>query len=436
MFLLLALLIGVVAGLRSATAPAAVSWGAWLGWLPLGDSWASFMGHWLAVAIFTIAALAEFVGDQLPSTPSRKVPQQFGARLVSGALSGAALGTVGLMPIVGLIAGVAGAAAGTLGGAELRRMLAKSIGSDLPAGLIEDAVAIVAALLDRVVGVVSRRFDAIIVGTGQAGPPLAGRLTAAGMTVAIVERKHVGGTCVNTGCKPTKTMVASAYAAHMARRAADFGVKLGGGTVGVDMKAVKARKDAVALGSRKDLETWLAGMEKCTFLRGHARLASPRSVTVDGETLEAERIFLNVGGRAAGAGPAGNRPDLAAHQHLDPRARYAAGASGGGRRQLYRPRIRPDVPPLRKQRHGDREGAAADRAGGRGRFRRHSRLSRGRRHRGAACRRVHPLCRTPGRRHRRRRLRDGRAGSDRQPCAAGDGAASQYATIWGWRRLA
>ena len=144
----------------------------------------------------------------------------------------------------------------------------------------------------------SRRFDAIIVGTGQAGPPLAGRLTAAGMTVAIVERKHVGGTCVNTGCKPTKTMVASAYAAHMARRAADFGVKLGGGTVGVDMKAVKARKDAVALGSRKDLETWLAGMEKCTFLRGHARLASPRSVTVDGETLEAERIFLNVGGRA------------------------------------------------------------------------------------------------------------------------------------------
>lgn len=147
MFLLLALLIGVVAGLRSATAPAAVSWGAWLGWLPLGDSWASFMGHWLAVAIFTIAALAEFVGDQLPSTPSRKVPQQFGARLVSGALSGAALGTVGLMPIVGLIAGVAGAAAGTLGGAELRRMLAKSIGSDLPAGLIEDAVAVVAALL-------------------------------------------------------------------------------------------------------------------------------------------------------------------------------------------------------------------------------------------------------------------------------------------------
>ncbi len=147
MLMLLALLIGVVAGLRSATAPAAVSWGAWLGWLPLGDSWASFMGHWVAVAIFTVAALAEFVGDQLPSTPSRKVPQQFGARLVSGALAGAVLGTVGEMLIGGLIAGMVGAAAGTLGGAEVRRMLAKALGHDLPAGLIEDAVAVVAALL-------------------------------------------------------------------------------------------------------------------------------------------------------------------------------------------------------------------------------------------------------------------------------------------------
>jgi uncharacterized membrane protein len=147
MLMLLALLIGVVAGLRSATAPAAVSWGAWLGWLPLGDSWASFMGHWVAVAIFTVAALAEFVGDQLPSTPSRKVPRQFCARLVSGALAGAVLGTVGEMLIGGLIAGMVGAAAGTLGGAEVRRRLAKALGHDLPAGLIEDAVAVVAALL-------------------------------------------------------------------------------------------------------------------------------------------------------------------------------------------------------------------------------------------------------------------------------------------------
>ena len=199
-------------------------------------------------------------------------------------------------------------------------------------------------------GVVSRRFDAIIVGTGQAGPPLAGRLTAAGMTVAIVERKHVGGTCVNTGCMPTKTLVASAYAAHMARRAADYGVKLGGGTVGVDMKAVKARKDAVALRVAEGSGDLAGGMEQCTFLRGHARFASPRSVTVDGETLEAERIFLNVGGRAL-------VPDLPGIDQISLLTNTSIleldtlpRASGGGRRQLYRPRIRADVPPLRQPR--------------------------------------------------------------------------------------
>ncbi len=143
----------------------------------------------------------------------------------------------------------------------------------------------------------SEAFDAIIVGAGQAGPALAGRLTAAGMRVAIIERKHVGGTCVNTGCKPTKTLVASAYAAHLARRAADYGVTLGGG-VGVDMTKLMARKDAVALGSRRQLEAWLEGMERCRLVRGHARLTSPRTVDVDGTTFSAERIFLNVGGRA------------------------------------------------------------------------------------------------------------------------------------------
>src|ERR1051325_3976101 len=103
------------------------------------------------------------------------------------------------------------------------------------------------------------QFDAIVVGTGQAGPSLARRLVAAGRKVAVVERKHFGGTCVNTGCTPTKTLVASAYAAHLARRAADFGVTIGG-PVGVDMKAVKARKDEVAGGSRHNVETWVAGM--------------------------------------------------------------------------------------------------------------------------------------------------------------------------------
>ncbi|HZB91663.1 MAG TPA: FAD-containing oxidoreductase [Stellaceae bacterium] len=141
-------------------------------------------------------------------------------------------------------------------------------------------------------------YDAIIIGAGQAGPPLAGRLSAAGMTVALIERKLFGGTCVNTGCIPTKTLVASAYAVHLARRAADFGFSTGG-AVAVDMKAVKARKDAVSTRARKGVETWLEGMERCTLHRGPARLLSPREVEVGDDRLTAPRIFLNVGGRAA-----------------------------------------------------------------------------------------------------------------------------------------
>jgi pyruvate/2-oxoglutarate dehydrogenase complex dihydrolipoamide dehydrogenase (E3) component len=140
-------------------------------------------------------------------------------------------------------------------------------------------------------------YDAIIIGTGQAGPFLARRLTTAGMKVAIIERKLFGGTCVNTGCIPTKTMVASAYAAHMARRAADFGVDTTG--VSVDMKRVKARKDEVSGQSASGLEAWLKKMENCKVYEGHARFESPREVSVGSERLTAERIFINVGGRAA-----------------------------------------------------------------------------------------------------------------------------------------
>jgi pyruvate/2-oxoglutarate dehydrogenase complex dihydrolipoamide dehydrogenase (E3) component len=142
-----------------------------------------------------------------------------------------------------------------------------------------------------------RNFDAIIVGAGQAGPPLAGRLTAAGMTVALIERKLVGGTCVNTGCMPTKTLVASAYAAHLARRAADFGIATG--DVTVDMPAVAARARKVVLDARLSNERWLEGMAGLTFLRGHARFTGPRTIAVDGEEMTAPRIFLNVGGRAS-----------------------------------------------------------------------------------------------------------------------------------------
>ena len=141
-----ALLIGVIAGLRAMTAPAAVAWGAYLGWLPVAGTWAGFMGHWIAVAIFTVLALVELVTDQLPSTPSRKVPQQFGARIVSGALSGAVIGTAGGALLFGLIAGIIGAVIGTYGGAEVRSRLAGAFGKDLPAALIEDAVAILGAL--------------------------------------------------------------------------------------------------------------------------------------------------------------------------------------------------------------------------------------------------------------------------------------------------
>ena len=141
-------------------------------------------------------------------------------------------------------------------------------------------------------------FDAILVGAGQAGPPLAARLTKAGMTVAMVERKLFGGTCVNTGCIPTKTLVASAHAAHLARRGADFGVQVSG-PVTVDMKAVKARKDAVSGESRTGVETMLRTMEKCTVFHEAARFLSAKELQVGDDVLTAEKIFLNVGARAS-----------------------------------------------------------------------------------------------------------------------------------------
>ncbi|CAJ3609998.1 mercuric reductase [Burkholderia pseudomallei] len=143
----------------------------------------------------------------------------------------------------------------------------------------------------------TRRFDAIIIGTGQSGPPLAARLSAAGMKVAVVERGRFGGTCVNTGCIPTKTLIASAYAAHLARRADEYGVTLGG-PVAVDMKKVKARKDQVAARSNRGVEQWVRGLENGAVYHGHARFESARTVRVGEALLEAERIFIDVGGRA------------------------------------------------------------------------------------------------------------------------------------------
>jgi pyruvate/2-oxoglutarate dehydrogenase complex dihydrolipoamide dehydrogenase (E3) component len=140
-------------------------------------------------------------------------------------------------------------------------------------------------------------FDAIIIGAGQAGPPLAGRLTGAGMTVAFVERRLFGGTCVNTGCTPTKTLVASAYAAHLARRGADFGVVLDG-PVRVDMARVKARVDAVVGKSRAGVEGWLKNMAGCTVIEGHAQFEARDTIRVGEQRFTAPRIIINVGGRA------------------------------------------------------------------------------------------------------------------------------------------
>ena len=140
-------------------------------------------------------------------------------------------------------------------------------------------------------------FDAIVIGTGQSGPSLTGRMHAEGMKVAVIERKLVGGTCVNVGCIPTKTLVASARAAHMARRGADFGVAIDG-SVGMDMPRVKARMKEISGQSNTSVTRWLEGMERVTLYRGHARFESPQAVSVNGDLLEADKIFVNVGARA------------------------------------------------------------------------------------------------------------------------------------------
>jgi pyruvate/2-oxoglutarate dehydrogenase complex dihydrolipoamide dehydrogenase (E3) component len=152
-------------------------------------------------------------------------------------------------------------------------------------------------------------FDAIIIGAGQAGPSLAGRLTAAGMKVALVERKLFGGTCVNTGCTPTKTLVASAYAAHLARRSAEYGIAIES-PVKIDMKRVKARADTVSTNSRTGVEKWLRGMDGLTVIEGHARFEGPDVVRVGDNLLKAPRIFINAGGRA-------NVPDMPGVGTLD-----------------------------------------------------------------------------------------------------------------------
>ena len=198
--LLLAFLIGAVAGLRAFTAPTAVSWAAHLGWLSLGGGPLAFLGFAWAPWILTLLALVELVIDQLPSAPSRKAPGGFGARIVSGALSGAATGAPVGWLIVGGIAGIVGAVIGTLGGYAARAKLALAFRKYLPGRVYRGRDCDPHCDRHRIGAEMNRRFDAIIIGADQAGTPSAGRLTSAGMSVALMERHLFGGTCVNTGC--------------------------------------------------------------------------------------------------------------------------------------------------------------------------------------------------------------------------------------------
>ena len=252
------------------------------------------------------------------------------------------------------------------------------------------------------------QFDAIVIGTGQAGPSLARRLVAAGRKVAVIERKYFGGTCVNTGCTPTKTLVASAYAAHTARRHADYGVTIGG-PIGVDMKAVKARKDAIVAPSRNGVERSLKTLEGCTVFQGHGRFVAPNTVKVGETVLEAPQIFINVGGRATVPAMPGldQVPYLTNATMMDvdflPEHLIMIGGSYIGLEfaQMYRR--------FGAQGDRDRDGAAADRARGRGRLDGRRGCSGSRRCRAAPQRDV-PRGGETSRRHRgERRLPGGRA---------------------------
>jgi pyruvate/2-oxoglutarate dehydrogenase complex dihydrolipoamide dehydrogenase (E3) component len=197
--------------------------------------------------------------------------------------------------------------------------------------------------------IVTRKYDAIVVGTGQSGPPLAARMNREGLKVAIIERHRIGGTCVNTGCIPTKTLVGSARIAALARRAVEFGILIDG-AIRADMALVKARKDQVAGDSNRSVTAWLEGMENVDLIRGHARFVSPHAIGVNGEVLEAERIFLDVGARARVPDWPG-LADTVSNQLLDDGRELPARAPdyhGGS----YIARVRADVSPFRQPRDG------------------------------------------------------------------------------------
>ena len=284
-----------------------------------------------------------------------------------GAFAGAVIGSAFFHTFSSIGAGVIGAVLGTMGGAAVRQKLYDANnGKDRPGAFLEDVGGRRWRLPHRRSSSasserrrVAEKFDAIIVGAGQAGPPLAGRLTQAGQTVAVIERKLVGGTCVNYGCIPTKTLVASAHAAHAGppRGRIRRRHRRNHHRHGRRSRPAKTRScSATAVVSSRGWTAWTG----CTFIRGHARFEDPHTISVDGRVLEADKIFLNVGGRAV----APDMPGLVRHRlhdqcrilELDTVPEHLV----DHRRQLYRAGVRPDVPPVRRQGDSRREGAAAD----------------------------------------------------------------------------
>ena len=203
-------------------------------------------------------------------------------------------------------------------------------------------------------------YDAIIIGTGQAGPPLAGRLAAAGMKVAVIERRLFGGTCVNTGCIPTKTMVASAYAAHMARRAAEYGVDIAGAGQRGHEAGEGAKGRSLRAKSERRGNRGCKSMENCTVYEGHARFESPHEVSVGDDAAHARSASSSTWAARA---VVPDMPGLDEISYLTNSSMMAVDflprASDDRGRQLHRPGIRPDVPAIRQRGDDHRNGAAA-----------------------------------------------------------------------------
>jgi pyruvate/2-oxoglutarate dehydrogenase complex dihydrolipoamide dehydrogenase (E3) component len=200
----------------------------------------------------------------------------------------------------------------------------------------------------------SKQFDAIIIGTGQAGPSLAARLSSAGWKVAVLERKRFGGTCVNNGCIPTKALIASARAAYVARQASNYGVVIDS-AIHVDMKKIKARKDEIVKPSTEGVQKWMEGLQKCTVFHGHGRFESAHTVRVGDEMLEAEKIFINVGARAH------QFKWKSAEQFQHDGCRFSARASGDCWRKLHRSGVWANVPPFRQRSDNRGNGLEFDR---------------------------------------------------------------------------